>query len=71
MKLSDLKHLVNLLESRGINDDYNLKFTCNMTPNDWHNIEDMVLDETDIDSQRFDIGHSDKSVSIYTTLKFD
>lgn len=68
MKLSDIKHLVSLLESRGIDDNFNLKFVCNMTPNDWPDIEDLVLDETDNDNQRFDIGHSDKSVNIFVSL---
>lgn len=68
MKLSDIKRLVNLLESRGINDDFDLKFVVNMCPNDWPDIEDFVLDRTDNDNQRFDIGHSDKVVNIFTEI---
>lgn len=66
MKLSDIKHLVNLLESRGINDDFDLKFVCNLSSPGWSPvIEDFALDKTDNDYQRFDIGHSDKIVNIF------
>lgn len=65
MKLSDIKYLVNLLELRGVNDDFDLKFTVNMCPNDWPDFEDFVLDRTDNNNQRFDIGHSDKVVNIF------
>ena len=68
MKLSDIKHLVNLLESRGVNDDFDLKFVVNTCHNDWPDIEDLVLDRTDNDFQRFDIGHSDKVVNIFTEI---
>lgn len=66
MKLSEIKHLVNLLESRGVNDDFNLKFVCNLAPENYAPlIEDFVLDRSDNDFQRFDIGHSDKVVNIF------
>lgn len=66
MKISDIKHLVNLLEARGINDDFDLKFVCNMgTEGHWPVIEDFTLDKTNNDNQRFDIGHSDKIVNIF------
>ena len=66
MKLSDIKHLVQLLESRGINDDYDLKFVANISEcPQFIELEDFVLDETDNDYQRFDIGHSDKIVNIF------
>lgn len=66
MKLSHIKQLVNLLESRGINDDFDLKFVANIaSENHWPVIEDFVLDETDNNNQRFDIGRSDKVVNIF------
>lgn len=69
MKLSDIKHLVNLLESRGVNDDFDLKFVANTADNaQWPTFEEFVLDETDNDFQRFDIGHSDKVVNIFTEI---
>lgn len=66
MKLSDIKHLVNLLESRGVDNNFDLKFVCNLASETHYPvIEDFVLDETDNDYQRFDIGHSDKIVNIF------
>lgn len=67
MKLSDIKHLVKILEDRNITDDFDLKFVCNMTSGEehWPVIEEFILDETDNDNQRFDIGHSDKVVNIF------
>lgn len=61
MKLSDIKHLVNILEQRGINDNYNLNF-CWF---DEGNCIDLVLENTENDNQLFDIGHSDKVVNIF------
>lgn len=61
MKLSDIKHLVNALEQRGINDDYDLKFSWF---NEGHCV-DLVLDNIVYDNRKFDIGHSDKVVNIF------
>lgn len=70
MKLSDIKHLVEVLESRGIDDSFDLKFAVNLCPNGRPDIESFVLDKTDNDHQRFDIGHSDKIVSIFTEIEW-
>lgn len=59
MKLSDIKELVNLLEKRGINDDFNLQFSWF---NEGHCV-DLALDKEN--NQLFDIGHSDKTVNIF------
>lgn len=61
MKLSDIKHLVNILEQKGINDDYDLNFSWF----DEGSCIDLVLENTDNDNQLFDIGHSDKIVNIF------
>ena len=61
MKVSDLKHLVNLLEQRGINDDFDLRFSWF---NEGHCV-DLVLDQIVYNNQLFDIGHSDKVVNIF------
>lgn len=59
MKLSDIKELVNLLEKRGITDDFNLTFNWF---NEGHCV-DLILDK--VNNQLFDVGHSDKKVNIF------
>lgn len=51
-----------------LTDDFDLTFVANIADNaQWPTIEDFILDETDNDNQRFDIGHSDKKVNIFIT----
>lgn len=66
MNISNIKHLIKLLEERGVTDEFDLKFTANTSDcAQCFNIEEFILDDTNNDYQRFDIGHSDKLVNIF------
>ena len=47
MKLSDIKNLVHLLKSRGVNDDFDLKFVANIADNaQWPTFDEKFLVES-------------------------